>query len=96
MKRVVNFQEQDPSAEEWEFKDTKTENKKRKNNHREKFNAKTKRLDHDEFIKKKEEMAVFRKQLPIYSGREAIVKTLETSDTVIVMGETGSGKTTRK
>ncbi|KAG2236059.1 hypothetical protein INT48_008153 [Thamnidium elegans] len=95
MKRVINFQEQDPSAEEWEFKDTKTENKKRKNDHREKFNATTKRLDHAEFIKKKEEMAAFRKQLPIYSGREAIINTLETSDTVIVMGETGSGKTTQ-
>lgn len=69
MKRVVNFQEQDPSAEEWEFKDTKTENKKKKNDHREKFNATTKRLDHAEFIKKKEEMAAFRKQLPIYSGK---------------------------
>ncbi|GAA5811851.1 hypothetical protein MFLAVUS_005297 [Mucor flavus] len=95
MKRVVNFQEQDPSAEEWEFKDTKTENKKKKNDHREKFNATTKRLDHAEFIKKKEEMAAFRKQLPIYSGREAIINTLQTSDTVIVMGETGSGKTTQ-
>jgi hypothetical protein len=69
-KRVINFQEQDPSNEEWEFKDTKTENKKhKKNNHKEKFNAKsTKRLDHAEFVKKKEEMLAFRKQLPIYSG----------------------------
>lgn len=117
MKRVVNFQEQDPSNEEWEFKDTKTEKKKRKNDPKEKFNAKTKRLDHDEFIKKKEEMLAFRKQLPIYSGkknffffpkptlytelfvnigRDAIIQTLENNDTVIVMGETGSGKTTRK
>lgn len=68
MKRVVDFQEQDPSQEEWDFKSTKSENKKRKNGHKEKFNAKTKRLDHDEFIKKKEEMLAFRKQLPIYSG----------------------------
>jgi heat shock protein HslJ len=70
MKRVVNFQEHDPSNEaEWEFKDTKTENKKRKNNTKEKFNAKTKRLDHAEFVKKKEEMLSFRKQLPIFSGK---------------------------
>lgn len=69
MKRVVNFQEQDPSNEEWEFKDTKTENKKRKNDPKEKFNAKTKRLDHAEFVQKKEEMLAFRKQLPIYSGK---------------------------
>lgn len=68
MKRVVDFQEQDPSQEEWEFKSTKSENKKKKNGHKEKFNAKTKRLDHDEFFKKKEEMLAFRKQLPIYSG----------------------------
>lgn len=69
MKRVINFQEQDPSNEEFEFKDTKTENKKkRKNGQKDKFNAKTKRLDHDEFIKKKEEMLAFRKQLPIHSG----------------------------
>lgn len=31
-----------------------------------------------------------------YIGRDAIIKTLESNDTVIVMGETGSGKTTRK
>lgn len=70
MKRVVNFQEQDSANDaDWEFKDTKTENKKRKNNNaKEKFAAKTKRLDHAEFIKKKEEMLAFRKQLPIYSG----------------------------
>lgn len=69
MKRVVDFQEQDPSQEEFEFKDTKTENKKkRKNGQKEKFNAKTKRLDHAEFVKKKEEMAAFRRQLPIHSG----------------------------
>lgn len=73
MKRVVNFQEQDPSNEEWEFKDTKTENKKRKNDPKEKFNAKTKRLDHAEFVQKKEEMLAFRKQLPIYSGKTHFV-----------------------
>lgn len=73
MKRVVNFQEQDPSNEEWEFKDTKTENKKRKNDPKEKFNAKTKRLDHAEFVQKKEEMLAFRKQLPIYSGKTPFV-----------------------
>jgi len=71
MKRVVDFQENDPANEaEWEFKDSKTENKKRKhnNNKKEKFNAKTKRLSHADFVQKKEEMLAFRKQLPIYSG----------------------------
>lgn len=72
MKRVVDFQETEPADEsEWQFKDSKTENKKRKhnsNNKKEKFNAKTKRLSHADFIKKKEEMLAFRKQLPIYTG----------------------------
>ncbi|CEP08311.1 hypothetical protein [Parasitella parasitica] len=97
MKRVVNFQENDPANEaEWQFKDTKTENKKQKHNKKnEKFNAKTKRLSHADFVKKKEEMLAFRKQLPIYTGRDAIIQCLKENDTVIVMGETGSGKTTQ-
>ena len=84
MKRVIKFEEQDPSQEEWEFKDVKTENKKRKTgNQKEKFGAKTKRLDHAEFIQKKEEMLAFRKQLPIYSGKkgkrilESVVKNAD-------------------
>lgn len=71
MKRVVDFQETDPANEaEWQFKDSKTENKKRKHNNskKEKFNAKTQRLSHADFVKKKEEMLAFRKQLPIYTG----------------------------
>lgn len=32
----------------------------------------------------------------LHLGRDAIIQTLESNDTVIVMGETGSGKTTRK
>lgn len=119
MKRVVDFHEKDAANEaEWEFKDSKTENKKRKhnnNNKKDKFNAKTKRLSHADFVQKKEEMLAFRKQLPIHTGiyralvqtntmadtirnvgRDAIIQCLEENDTVIVMGETGSGKTTRK
>lgn len=119
MKRVVEFQEKDTANEaEWEFKDSRTENKKRKHNSsnkKDKFNAKTKRLSHADFVQKKEEMLAFRKQLPIYTGiyralacigrridticnvgRDAIIQCLEENDTVIVMGETGSGKTTRK
>ena len=67
MKRVVDFQEQDKEAD-FEFKDNKDNSKKQKKNQNEKFNAKTKRLDHAEFKKKKQEMLEFRKQLPIYSG----------------------------
>ncbi|KAI8063377.1 P-loop containing nucleoside triphosphate hydrolase protein [Gilbertella persicaria] len=89
MKRVVDFQEKEP-ATEFEFKDT--QHKKQKSN---KFNATTKRLNHAEFKQKKKDMLAFRKQLPIYSGREAIIETLKANDTVIVMGETGSGKTTQ-
>ncbi|KAG1247930.1 hypothetical protein G6F68_013996 [Rhizopus microsporus] len=40
-------------------------------------------------------MLEFRKQLPIYSGRESIMQALTENSTVIVMGETGSGKTTQ-
>lgn len=36
-----------------------------------------------------------RKQLPIWSGRKALVKAVEENDTLIVLGETGSGKTTQ-
>ncbi|KAI7903027.1 P-loop containing nucleoside triphosphate hydrolase protein [Cokeromyces recurvatus] len=100
MKRVVNFQEQDPIEKEWEFKDKSIENnnKKRKTNKEHKFNAKNKsgsRLDRTDYKKKKMEMLEFRKQLPIYSGREAIIQSMKETDTMIVMGETGSGKTTQ-
>ncbi|KAG8736516.1 putative ATP-dependent RNA helicase dhr2 [Ceratobasidium sp. 414] len=36
-----------------------------------------------------------RKQLPIWSGRKALVKAVQDNDTLIVLGETGSGKTTQ-
>lgn len=36
-----------------------------------------------------------RKQLPIWSGKEAIVDAVRKHDTVVVLGETGSGKTTQ-
>lgn len=37
-----------------------------------------------------------RKSLPIWSGKEAIVDAVRNNDTVVVLGETGSGKTTRE
>ena len=37
-----------------------------------------------------------RQQLPIWAGRDAIVKAVREHDTVILMAETGSGKTTRE
>ncbi|KAG8789977.1 putative ATP-dependent RNA helicase dhr2 [Ceratobasidium sp. 428] len=36
-----------------------------------------------------------RKRLPIWSGRRALVKAVRDNDTLIVLGETGSGKTTQ-
>ncbi|KAG0737325.1 hypothetical protein G6F57_003686 [Rhizopus arrhizus] len=91
MKRVVQFQDQET---EKEFKEIQPENRKRK---KEKFNSdsKKKKLSNVEYKQKKKEMLEFRKQLPIYSGRESIMQALTENSTVIVMGETGSGKTTQ-
>ena len=36
-----------------------------------------------------------RKQLPVYEARKSIVKTIKKYDTVVIVGETGSGKTTQ-
>ncbi|KAH7341759.1 P-loop containing nucleoside triphosphate hydrolase protein [Rhizoctonia solani] len=36
-----------------------------------------------------------RKRLPIWTGRRALVKAVQENDTLIVLGETGSGKTTQ-
>ena len=37
-----------------------------------------------------------RQKLPVWHAKEAILKEIEQLDTVIVLGETGSGKTTRE
>lgn len=37
-----------------------------------------------------------RQKLPVFSVKDAILKEIEEQDTVVVLGETGSGKTTRK
>ncbi|XP_030382951.1 ATP-dependent RNA helicase DHX33 isoform X2 [Scaptodrosophila lebanonensis] len=36
-----------------------------------------------------------RKKLPVFNCRDRILKELETNDTLLIMGETGSGKTTQ-
>ncbi|KZV86988.1 P-loop containing nucleoside triphosphate hydrolase protein [Exidia glandulosa HHB12029] len=36
-----------------------------------------------------------RKQLPIWSGKDALVREIQANDTVVILGETGSGKTTQ-
>jgi len=37
-----------------------------------------------------------RQKLPIWSGKDAIVDAVKNNDTVVILGETGSGKTTRE
>lgn len=36
-----------------------------------------------------------RKKLPIWIGRQSIIKAVQENDTVVILGETGSGKTTQ-
>ena len=36
-----------------------------------------------------------RKELPIFSGKQAILDAFQANDTVVILGEPGSGKTTR-
>lgn len=43
----------------------------------------------------KDELIAFRKELPIYSARDALLKEIRDNQSVIVIGETGSGKTTQ-
>ena len=40
-------------------------------------------------------LLVGRRELPIWGGREAILTALAENDTVVILGETGSGKTTQ-
>ncbi|EJU01168.1 P-loop containing nucleoside triphosphate hydrolase protein, partial [Dacryopinax primogenitus] len=44
---------------------------------------------------KEEDIRSHRMQLPIYDGKGAIVNAVRENDTVVVLGETGSGKTTQ-
>ncbi|KAF8340518.1 uncharacterized protein EI90DRAFT_2906453 [Cantharellus anzutake] len=41
------------------------------------------------------ELLTQRKSLPIWSGRESLVRAVINNDTVVILGETGSGKTTQ-
>jgi HrpA-like RNA helicase len=50
-----------------------------------------KSIDNSNFVKISEQ----RKTLPIYSFREDIVNTIKTHQILILVGETGSGKTTQ-
>ncbi|KAI9491568.1 hypothetical protein BDB00DRAFT_479848 [Zychaea mexicana] len=101
MKRVVTFQENDASAQDIKLSDfaqastiTERSPKKQKHNNYYKHNDKSNKADRAHIKAKRKEMLDFRKQLPIYSGRDAIMKAIQDNPAVIVMGETGSGKTT--
>lgn len=45
---------------------------------------------------KAEHLLAARQKLPVYSVKDAILREIEERDTVVVLGETGSGKTTRE
>jgi len=45
--------------------------------------------------KRKLELLDFRKGLPVYSARDHIIEGVRNNDTVVIVGETGSGKTTQ-
>jgi HrpA-like RNA helicase len=44
---------------------------------------------------KADHLLASRQKLPVYFAKDAILKEIEALDTVIILGETGSGKTTR-
>ncbi|QRV89756.1 Helicase associated domain (HA2) [Ceratobasidium sp. AG-Ba] len=50
---------------------------------------------HEQNGQPKTDLLAERKQLPIWNGRKALVKAVQENDTLIVLGETGSGKTTQ-
>ncbi|CAO3645325.1 unnamed protein product [Cunninghamella blakesleeana] len=97
MKRIIHFdEEQENNDTELKFHLPNNESHGKKKKKRDlNNNNNTKPLDCATLKKKKKEMLKFRKKLPIHSGREAIIQSIKDSSTVIVMGETGSGKTTQ-
>ena len=46
--------------------------------------------------KKKKQLNAERKKLPIYECRQQLIEEIKQNDCLVIMGETGSGKTTRK
>jgi len=78
-----------------------TENKKRKQeSDGENFRvvksapiAKKTKLTTDERFQKIQQA---RKSLPIYDARESLIEEIRKNKTLVIVGETGSGKTTRK
>ncbi|KAG2218383.1 hypothetical protein INT45_013334 [Circinella minor] len=95
MKRVINFQEEDnTTTQDLNFSDlvqSKSQIKERSFHKKQKVD----KPNRAHVKAKRKEMLDFRKQLPIYSGRDAIIKAIQDNPSVIVMGETGSGKTTQ-
>ncbi|KAJ2959025.1 hypothetical protein NQZ79_g5437 [Umbelopsis isabellina] len=48
-----------------------------------------------DLLKRKQDLLEFRKNLPVYSAHEQIIDGIKKNDTVVIVGETGSGKTTQ-
>ncbi|KAI8584118.1 hypothetical protein K450DRAFT_218231 [Umbelopsis ramanniana AG] len=45
--------------------------------------------------RRKQELFEFRKNLPVFTARDQIIKGVQENETVVIVGETGSGKTTQ-
>lgn len=108
MKRTVTFTQDQDKSDEAELQQT---NVKRQRNNAGKpngsgFNYKAKKKEMLEFRKQLPIYSGTQRSLPFYRsfrstdtdclGRDAIIKAIRNNSSVIVMGETGSGKTTRE
>ncbi|KAF9361515.1 putative ATP-dependent RNA helicase dhr2 [Mortierella sp. NVP85] len=73
--------------------------KKRKHHFQDEVQAKKTTIDQeptaDAILQKSKELKKHRKALPIYSARDAIIKEVKENACVVIVGETGSGKTTQ-
>ncbi|CAM0142926.1 Salivary acidic proline-rich phosphoprotein 1/2 [Umbelopsis sp. WA50703] len=58
------------------------------------FKPPTQKQERD-LLKRRQELLEFRKNLPVYSAHEQIIDGIKKNDTVVIVGETGSGKTTQ-
>jgi HrpA-like RNA helicase len=58
-------------------------------------NKQQEEYDQSYLIEQKQKLMGFRKNLPIYSGRSKIIEYIRKNEVTIIVGETGSGKTTQ-
>jgi ABC-type glutathione transport system ATPase component len=52
-------------------------------------------LKHKKLRDKADALQAARQQLPVFAGRQGILDAFKSNDTLVIVGETGSGKTTR-